>query len=52
MERFFWVECGQCHGRFCCDYGLRRSQVRLMCPYCKARFLPDEAPWLDERWRG
>jgi hypothetical protein len=52
MERIFWVECGQCHGRFYCDYTLRHLGRQLICPFCKHHFLPDEAPWTDERWHS
>lgn len=50
MERVFWVRCPECKGRFFCDYGLRHAGVRLECPYCQHRFLPDESSELDERW--
>jgi len=50
MERVFWVECCECHGRFYCDYReLRHAGVPLLCPFCHARFLPDEAAALDDR---
>ena len=52
MERIFWVECGQCHGKFYCDYTLRNAGLQLICPYCKNKFLPDQAASLDERWRS
>jgi hypothetical protein len=50
MERIFWVECRDCHGRFYCNWGeMRNTGVKLMCPFCQARFLPGEAAALDER---
>ncbi len=52
MERIFWVECRPCGGRFYADYSLRNAKVQLICPFCKNKFLPDEAAWLDERWHG
>ncbi len=51
MERIFWVECRACHGKFYFDYTLRHAGLQLICPYCKEKFLPEEAAWLDERWR-
>ena len=49
-ERVFWVECPGCRGRFYCNYKeLRNAGVKLECPFCERRFLPDEAKALDER---
>lgn len=50
MERIFWVECPQCSGRFYADYALRHAKLKLHCPFCQSRFLPEESPALDERW--
>lgn len=52
MERVFWIGCPNCERRFVCDYGLRRAGVRLECPFCRHRFLPEEGRDLDERWHG
>ena len=52
MDRIFWVECPACHGRFYCDWTLRHAARQLICPRCQRRFLPAEAAWIDERWRG
>jgi hypothetical protein len=50
MERVFWVECPKCSGRFYCNFGeMRKAGVKLECPFCDAKFLPDEAKSLDER---
>ncbi len=50
MERIFWVECRDCHGHFYCNYReLRHAGVPLLCPFCHARFLPDQAAALDDR---
>ncbi len=50
MERVFWVECPACHQHFYCNYDeLRHARVPLMCPFCRAEFLPDAAAWLDDR---
>lgn len=49
VERIFWVECPQCHGRFYCDYELRYSKYELYCPYCNTTFLPEASPWIDDR---
>jgi hypothetical protein len=50
MERIFWAQCPKCSGRFYCNYGeLRHAGVKLECPFCEAKFLPEEAKSLDER---
>jgi predicted Zn finger-like uncharacterized protein len=50
VERIFWVECPDCSTRFYCNYSeLRHAGIKLLCPSCHARFLPDEAKSLDER---
>jgi predicted Zn finger-like uncharacterized protein len=50
MERIFWVGCPECQGKFYCNYNeMRHAGIKLMCPFCRHRFLPDEAAWLDER---
>ena len=50
MERIFWVECAQCRGSFYCNYGeMRHAGVKLECPFCEAKFVPEEAKSLDER---
>jgi hypothetical protein len=51
VERIFWVECCECHGKFYCSYReMRHTGVKLMCPFCRHEFLPDEAASLDDRW--
>ncbi len=50
MERVFWVGCPTCQGKFYCNYDeMRHAGIPLMCPFCRARFLPDDAAWIDER---
>jgi hypothetical protein len=50
VNRVFWATCPQCHKAFVVAWQLRRAGVRLVCPYCTGRFLPDEAAYLDERF--
>jgi predicted Zn finger-like uncharacterized protein len=53
MERIFWVECPTCHAWFYANYNeLRHAGVKLFCPACHGRFLPEEAASLDDRWQG
>lgn len=49
MERIFWVECPKCSGKFYCDYELRHTDYKLICPYCQVDFLDKESPWIDDR---
>jgi len=49
MERIFWVECPECHGKFYCYYELRHSKIELFCPYCHTSFLDEASPWIDDR---
>jgi hypothetical protein len=50
VERIFWVTCPDCDGAFYAHYQMRHAGVPLMCPFCRARFLPEQAASLDERW--
>ena len=50
MEKIFWVECPECRGKFYCNHqDMRRTSIKLFCPFCRARFSPQEASMLDER---
>lgn len=49
MERIFWVKCPQCEDRFYCDYELRHSKYKLICPFCGEQFFDSESPEIDER---
>jgi uncharacterized Zn-finger protein len=49
MKTIFWATCPQCTKAFICDGELRHADLQLICPYCKNRFLPDEALEIDER---
>jgi DNA-directed RNA polymerase subunit RPC12/RpoP len=49
MERVFRATC-TCGKTFPVDYGIRHAGVLLECPYCRKKFLVDDAAKLDERW--
>ncbi len=49
MDRIFWVVCPECKKSFYCDYGLRNSQYKLMCPFCSEQFFDVDSPEIDER---
>lgn len=50
MNRVFWVTCPECDGQFVADWELRYSAHQLICPYCRHRFVADQAKALDERY--
>ena len=37
---------------FVVEWELRHPGVKLICPYCGNRYLPDESAALDERQNG
>ncbi len=45
----FWATCPGCGKDFLVDGSLRHAGLKLICPFCSHRFLPDEAAKLDER---
>ncbi len=49
MERIFWTECPECHGKFYCDYELRFAGYKLQCPFCGELFEVERSPWIDDR---
>lgn len=49
MARIFWATCPKCHKPFVVSWELRHAGRKLICPFCRQRFLPDEAAALDER---
>jgi uncharacterized Zn-finger protein len=50
MNRVFWATCPHCEKAFVVDWELRHAGIQLICPFCRDRFLPDEAAALDERF--
>ena len=49
MPRIFWATCPACTKPFLVSWELRHAGVKLICPFCDDRFMPDEAAELDER---
>lgn len=49
MPRIFWATCRRCESPFLVSWELRHAGVELICPFCKERFLPENAKQLDER---
>ncbi len=44
MSKIFWIACPQCKKKFYAavdDY--RHKDRKMMCPFCQARFLDEEA---------
>lgn len=50
MKRIFWAGCPACHRDFLVSWELRHGDVPLACPFCRNRFLADEAERIDERY--
>jgi hypothetical protein len=48
-KRIFWATCPECSKEFLVDGSLRYAGIKLICPFCSHRFLPDDAAGLDER---
>jgi hypothetical protein len=49
IKRIFWATCPQCAKPFLVDGSLRNAGLKLICPFCSNKFLPDDAAELDER---
>ncbi len=47
--RLFWSTCPQCKKAFVVAWELRNAGVKLICPFCDHRYLPDESAAIDER---
>lgn len=50
MKRIFWAGCPSCDHDFIVNWELRYGAIALICPFCRHRFLADEAKRLDERY--
>jgi hypothetical protein len=50
--RVFWSTCPKCLKAFVVEWELRHAGVKLICPFCGNRHLPDESAELDERQGG
>jgi len=48
-KKIFWATCPECAKPFLVDGALRHAGIKLICPFCSHRFLPDDAAALDER---
>jgi hypothetical protein len=48
-KHIFWATCPNCSRPFLVDGSLRYAGIKLICPFCAHRFLPDDAAELDER---
>lgn len=48
-KQIFWATCPECANDFLVDGSLRHAGIKLFCPFCSHRFLPDDAAKLDER---
>jgi predicted nucleic-acid-binding Zn-ribbon protein len=49
MDRLFTSTCPKCRKSFFVAWKLRHAGVKLICPFCGNRHLPEESAELDER---
>lgn len=49
MTRVFWSTCPNCHNEFIVAWELRSAGIKLHCPFCENRYMPDDSESLDER---
>jgi DNA-directed RNA polymerase subunit RPC12/RpoP len=49
MDRTFVSVCPNCKKAFFVGWELRHAGVKLICPFCGNRHLPEESAELDER---
>jgi hypothetical protein len=49
MDRTFTSVCPNCRKLFFVGWELRHAGVKLICPFCGNRHLPEESAELDER---
>lgn len=50
--KLFWSTCPKCLKAFVVGWELRYAKVKLICPFCNHRYLPDESASIDERGGG
>ena len=49
MKRLFTSTCPNCKKSFFVNWELRHAGVKLICPFCSNRHLPEDSAALDER---
>ena len=47
--KLFWSTCPKCVKAFVVGWELRHAGVKLICPFCNHRYLPDESKAIDDR---
>lgn len=50
--RLFWSTCPRCMKPFVVDWALRHAGLKLICPFCGNRYLPDESAKIDDGESG
>lgn len=46
--KVFWSTCPKCLKKFIVEWELRFAGVKLICPFCGNRHLPEQSAKLDE----
>jgi len=46
--RLFWSTCPKCMKAFVVEWALRHKGLKLICPYCGNRYLPDDSAAIDD----
>jgi hypothetical protein len=49
MKKIFVTTCPKCRQEFVVSWELRNAGLKLICPACKHRYLPEESAKIDER---
>jgi uncharacterized Zn finger protein (UPF0148 family) len=49
MKKIFTSTCPKCKSTFVVSWELRHAGLKLICPICGHRYLPDKSLAIDER---
>ena len=47
-----WSTCPKCVKPFVVGWELRHAGVKLICPFCNHRYLPEQSKAIDDRQTG
>jgi DNA-directed RNA polymerase subunit RPC12/RpoP len=49
VKKIFVSTCAKCQKAFVVSWELRHAGLKLICPHCGNRYLPEESAKIDER---
>jgi DNA-directed RNA polymerase subunit RPC12/RpoP len=52
MKKIFTSTCPKCKKLFYVSWELRHAGLKLICPFCSHRYLPEKSLAIDERGQG